>query len=140
MRSAFFSRVRMDCGATSPPYTLVATRNRARDNHGLDGFALMILSSLIFAFISVDTPQCSLSLNPRIVNRIPQREMINHLPAGCQSQIFIDLVVEERADSGPPQPLRFRREIEPLANGAGLEMRIPVTAVAIHGGGPIQIR
>ena len=49
------------------------------------------------------------------------------------------LIVEKRANARRAEPQRFSGQIQAMANGAGLEMRVAVTAIAIRAGSAIQI-
>ncbi len=80
------------------------------------------------------------ALDARIGNRITDREVINHLAAvGRESKITVHFVIVERADSGRPESQRFGGKIQAVANGAGFEMHIAVSAISMSSGGAIKV-
>ena len=80
------------------------------------------------------------SLKARIGDRITNRKVVHHLsPLRRHAEITMHVVIVESADAGGPQPQRFRRQVQALADGARLEMHIAITAVARAAHGTLQI-
>src|SRR5271165_711645 len=76
----------------------------------------------------------------RIADRVTDREMVDDLPVfGCQVEIAVDFLVEKCANAGGAQPERFRGEIQAMADSAGFEMHIAITAVAMSANGAFDI-
>src|SRR6185312_5913331 len=81
-----------------------------------------------------------LCLKTRVGNRITDREMVNDLFApGRQIEIMVHFLIVERANSGSPQSERFRGEIHAVADGAGFEMHVAVTTIAVSARCAIEI-
>ena len=80
------------------------------------------------------------ALQARIGNRVADREMVHHLSLlGRHVEIAMHFLIVERADAGGAQPERFRGKIQAVADGAGFEMHIAITTVAVSAGGTIEI-